>query len=447
MQQEVKKLFGTDGIRANNESTIFNRENLFRLGLIIGSLIKDEKKKIYIAKDTRASCNKIEEFLSEGISKAGVNVFCLGIMPTPALAYLTQKNDVSFGIMISASHNPASDNGIKVFDSKGLKLDCKAEKLIEKKFFTNFTSCSKEIGIINNAGELFNQYVDFILEKFPSSLKNFKIVLDCANGASFKIAPTIFRSLGAQIIEIGTNPNGQNINLNCGSEYTTNLEAEVKKHHADLGIAFDGDADRAIFVDKNGQAVNGDAIMAVIATHLKNKNLLNNNMMSASIMSSVSLEKYLKEHSITVKRAPVGDKHVAEVMRKEQLTFGGEKSGHLIFSPYSNTGDGILSSLLLLDILINKQISLNDLVKDFKEDNQVLVNIPINQKLPLSKLPKTKALLKKYQTKLKDDGRILFRYSGTEMKLRLLVEYPDKEKCQFFAQDILDQFKLETNTI
>lgn len=438
-------LFGTDGIRASVNDQIFNTKNMFKLGQILAHLSQNKSKNIFIATDTRESGKQISRAISLGINSLNVATTILGVIPTPTLAFLTKKKQASFGIMISASHNPACDNGIKIFDSHGNKIDNNTQNNIEDLFYNkNFTLTDFDKNSRPNK-IIIKKYKDHIKNNFSFTNKNLKIVIDCANGSAYELALNIFSELGFNnIFCINNKPNGNNINLNCGSENTNALENKVKELKADIGIAFDGDADRAVFIDENSHRIDGEAIIALFAINLKKHNQLNKNTIATTVMSSSSLEKALISHNILIKKSDVGDKNVAALMLNENLVFGAENSGHFIISPLSTTGDGILSALYLLSIMDKNNQKLSELCSFFIPSKQVLFNISVDKKIPLCDLPNTKILIQNAQNQLASNhGRILFRYSGTEMKARLLIESESKIECEKIAQEIIEEFKKE----
>ena len=438
-------LFGTDGIRACANDPILNEKNMFKLGQILAYLSKDQKKQILVATDTRESADRISRSISLGINSLDVATTMLGIIPTPTLAFLTKKLSASFGVMVSASHNPSSDNGVKIFFSNGYKIDNDMQNNIENLFYNksfNFDTINKNC---KKNKILVEHYIDHIKNNFSFTNKSLKIVLDCANGAAYKIALSIFDKLGFNsVITINDKPNGININENCGSENTASLQQEVLKNNADIGIAFDGDADRAVFIDENGKKIDGEAIISLFAIEINKSNKLNKNTISTTIMSSSSLEKALNPYKIAIKKTDVGDKNVAYLMQNEGLSFGAENSGHFIISNLSTTGDGIISALYLISIMDKYNKKISEICSFFIPSEQVLFNISVTKKIPLSDLPNTQLLIKNAENSLSlKHGRILFRYSGTEMKARLLIESENKKECEKLAEEIIKEFNKE----
>jgi phosphoglucosamine mutase len=440
-------LFGTDGIRGASNSLLFNEENMFKLAQILGKIaIQSKYKTVFIGQDTRESGESIKNALCLGLNSVGIDASLLGVTPTPVIAYLTKKFNAYFGIEISASHNPACDNGIKIFDIQGHKISNYMQNIIEHCFFNESYKAEKNNSKIAENKELIKAYKKHVFDCFNFINKNIKIVLDCANGAAYELAPEILREFGFELTVINANPNGNNINLNCGSEYTKTLQKIVKESKADLGIAFDGDADRAIFIDENGEKIDGEAIIALLAIHLKTQNKLRNNLIATTIMSSNALDKALIAYDIKVLRSDVGDKNVASLMNDKNISFGGENSGHFIYKPFCTTGDGIMSALKIISLLLDKKQSMSKMCSFFIPSQQMLFNINVTKKIPLTNLPKTNSLINLVQDNLKDHGRILFRYSGTEMKARLLVESSAKEECEEIAQKIIMQFNEEISS-
>lgn len=439
------KLFGTDGIRGNIKEHPLLPENIALLARILGGLTRDTNLNplIIIAKDTRSSGHYLEHALASGLSSMGVACELVGVMPTAALAKATVQTQASFGLMISASHNPSCDNGIKIFNTHGFKIDESLEQKIESLYFSGCTNeISSKPGAIMKREGLSNCYVEELL-KIKTDLSNIRLVIDCAQGASYKVAHRIFQNEKSTIKFLGIDPNGNNINEDSGSEAPHKIKTAVIDFQAQLGIAFDGDADRVIFVDEKGQLIDGDAILATIAIYLNKNNLLSKNTLVSTIMSSVALDKALAPHGIKVERTQVGDKYVAKTMLDKGFSFGGENSGHLIVFPYSTTGDGLLSALLFLKILKESNSSASELVSFYKPSPRVLKNIAVKQKIPLSLLTKTNEALVNINQQLKEQGRVLLRYSGTENKARLLIEASSYDECLSLAEQLSEQFNNE----
>lgn len=447
----VKKLFGTDGIRGETNQFPILAQSIIRIaqcfGLILKKRLPHNHLKILIGKDTRASGYMIENALSSGFTSMGIDVLFVGPLPTPGIAYLTTGLRASAGIMISASHNPYHDNGIKFFDENGYKLSDEIENEIEALFFNqdegfikNKLVTPKEIGKARRIDDAIGQYSVFLKESFPKNLKldGFKIVLDTAHGAGYKVAPKVFSELGAEIHVINQNPNGFNINENCGALFPSSLQKEVLAKKAHLGIALDGDADRILLVDNQGNIVDGDEILAICAIYLQGKGLLKNDGVCSTIMSNLGLKDVLNAHGIKLVISNVGDRFVLEKMLHHELVLGGEPSGHIIFLNQNTTGDPFIAALKILEIMIDKKKSLSELAKVMTHIPQKTKSISISKKPPLENLTETHKVVKNFEKQLKDKGRILLRYSGTEKKARLTVECQDKIKLD----DIIDEVEL-----
>ena len=427
----AKKYFGTDGIRGQVNSESINGEMFFKFGLAAGTYFKNQRKSkqtAIIAKDTRLSGYTLEPALVSGLASAGMHVYTLGPLPTNALAMLTKKKRANMGIMITASHNPYSDNGLKLFGPDGLKLSDKIEKKIEKlidsKIIKNL-SIPKDLGRVKRLENANDEYIKILKNNFPSNfrLKGLKIAIDCANGAGYKCGPKLLKSLGAKIYDVGTSPNGLNINKNCGSTYPNKIRSLVKKHKVDLGISLDGDADRIILCDEKGKIIDGDQIIAMLASRWKRKKILKGGVVG-TLMSNYGLQKYFKNKKIKFIRSSVGDRYVKEKMRKKKFNLGGEQSGHIILGKFATTGDGLLVALEVL-FSMRKGKKASDLLNNFKPTPQVLENITVKDKSILS-LPKCKKAILKASKLIKNQGRMLVRKSGTESKIRIMGESNNK---------------------
>ena len=427
----AKKYFGTDGIRGQVNSESINGEMFFKFGLAAGTYFKNQRKSkqtAIIAKDTRLSGYTLEPALVSGLASAGMHVYTLGPLPTNALAMLTKKKRANMGIMITASHNPYSDNGLKLFGPDGLKLSDKIEKKIEKlidsKIIKNL-SIPKDLGRVKRLENANDEYIKILKNNFPSNfrLKGLKIAIDCANGAGYKCGPKLLKSLGAKIYDVGTSPNGLNINKNCGSTYPNKIRSLVKKHKVDLGISLDGDADRIILCDEKGKIIDGDQIIAMLASRWKRKKILKGGVVG-TLMSNYGLQKYFKNKKIKFIRSSVGDRYVKEKMRKKKFNLGGEQSGHIILGKFATTGDGLLVALEVL-FSMRKGKKASHLLNNFKPTPQVLENITVKDKSILS-LPKCKKAILKASKLIKNQGRMLVRKSGTESKIRIMGESNNK---------------------
>ena len=450
------KLFGTDGIRGPLNSLALLPHNMTRLGMILGFMVKNqryypnlpslESSLITIGRDTRSSGLYLESALTAGISAAGVNCELVGILPTAAVSFQAKLAQAYFGIVISASHNPYHDNGIKLFGPDGFKVPHEIEQIIEEEFFSNNLfgkAIASTPGIIINKPETQINHKNLLINLFNKNSRPLRIVLDCAHGAAFSLAPAVFAECGFELRIIGCEPDGQNINRDFGSEAPHRLKHEVLDFKADIGIAFDGDADRVIFADEQGEIIEGDAILATLAIYFKQQNVLSKNTLVTTIMSSVALDNALSPHNISVVRTPVGDKHVARHMLENGFSFGGENSGHLIMFPLATTGDGILSALKFIEIIYNSMLPVSKLVSFYKPTPRVLKNITVATKIPLTLMPLTSAAINNANNMLNNMGRVLLRYSGTENKARLLVEGSSTHECQKIADDIAKLFCTE----
>ncbi|MDC2987147.1 phosphoglucosamine mutase [Candidatus Pelagibacter bacterium] len=422
-----KKYFGTDGIRGTVNIGNINGEKFFKFGLAAGTYFKNLKKKkqvAIIAKDTRLSGYTLEPALVSGLASAGMHIFTLGPLPTNGLAMLTKKMKANLGIMITASHNPFHDNGLKLFGPDGLKLSDKIEKKIENlidKKTINHLSEPKFLGRVKRLETGNDEYIKILKGNFPSNfnLKNMRIVIDCANGAGYKSAPKILSDLGAKVFTIGTRPNGLNINDNCGSTFPGVLKKSVKRFKADLGIALDGDADRVIMCDEKSQIIDGDQIIATIAKRWKRKKILKGGVIG-TLMSNYGLEKFFNSEKIRFKRSNVGDRYVKEMMKKYNFNLGGEQSGHIILGKFATTGDGLLVALEILFSLRKGKLA-SEIFKVYKPVPQKLLNIKVKNKKIINS-PKCKKAIKYANKLIKNKGRLLVRSSGTEPKIRIMCE-------------------------
>ena len=432
-----KKYFGTDGIRGKVNNNKINGEMFFKFGLAAGTYFKNLKKRkqiAIIAKDTRFSGYTLEPALVSGLTSAGMHVFTLGPLPTNGLAMLTKKMRANLGIMITASHNPYTDNGMKLFGPDGMKLSDKIEKKIEKIIDSNISSKLTKplnLGRVKRLEDANENYVNILKSNFPNnfSLKGLKIAIDCANGAAYKSAPKLLRSLGAKVFEVGTKPNGININFKCGSTYPEKIKSLTKKFKTDLGISLDGDADRIILTDEKANIVDGDKIIAVLAERWKRKKILRGGVIG-TLMSNYGLEKFFKEKKIKFFRSNVGDRYVKELMQNKKFNLGGEQSGHIILGNFATTGDGLLVALEIL-FSLRKGKKASELFSIFRPTPQVLENISVKDKSIISS-KKCKFAIKKAEKIIFGKGRLLVRKSGTESKIRIMCESEDKillKKC------------------
>ena len=433
----TKKYFGTDGIRGRVNQGNINGEMFFKFGLAAGTYFINQKKTkqiAIIAKDTRLSGYTLEPALVSGLASAGMNVYTLGPLPTNGLAMLTKKMKANMGIMITASHNPYYDNGLKLFGPDGLKLSDRIEKKIEKLIDSNIIkklSKPETLGRVKRLEEANDRYIKILKSNFPKNfnLKGIKIAIDCANGAGYKSGPKLLNSLGAKVFDIGTSPNGLNINYKCGSTFPSKIRSLVKKYNVDLGISLDGDADRIILSDEKGNIIDGDQIIAMLANRWKKKGILKGGVIG-TLMSNYGLQKYFKNKKIKFVRAKVGDRHVKEKMQINKFNLGGEQSGHIILGKFATTGDGLLTALEVL-FSMRKGKKASELFNIFKPTPQILENITVKNKSIINSLEckKSIALASKL---IKNQGRMLVRKSGTEPKIRIMAESENKallSKC------------------
>lgn len=438
------KLFGTDGIRGEANSTTMNTEIAVAVGRAAAYFSNniDELPKIVIGKDTRLSCYMLEEALASGITSMGIDVIKTGPLPTPGVAFICRSTRARLGIIISASHNPAEQNGIKIFDHSGIKLSYEDEAKIEGLMFDKIPEkhMAKPAGIgkIFQIHDAAGRYVQHLKETFPYgiNLKGVKIALDVANGAAYSVAPDVFTELGANVTTINDKPNGLNINDGCGALHPKMICELTKKIEADIGITLDGDADRVLLSDENGDLVDGDAILYICAKHLKSKGHLGESSVVGTIMTNHALDVVLKKEGISLARTDVGDNNVVAYMREHNINLGGEPSGHLIYLHHSPTGDGVLGALRILSIMQQHKKPLSELVKPYKPYPQKTINIKVKEKVPLNEINEITDTKRAIDEKLGNTGRTLLRYSGTEMIARITVE-SDNEKTTDEAVSIL----------
>jgi len=440
------ELFGTDGVRGLAGGKL-NPMNVMRLAIAAGIHLKKNSKynKILVGKDTRRSGYMIENALVSGLTSVGFDVVQIGPMPTPAIAFITENMRCDAGIMITASHNPYYDNGIKFFGSQGNKLDKACEKEIEEIFHNeelleSAFATKKSIGRSVRIDDVIGRYIVHIKNSFPRkfSLYGKRIVVDCANGAAYMVAPTVLRELGAEVIVLSNQPDGYNINTNCGATHPETLVQKVIETRADVGIALDGDADRIVIVDEKGEVVDGDKLIGALALHLKTENKLANDKVVATVMSNQGLEEFLRFHGLTLERSNVGDKHVLEVMKKVGSNFGGEQSGHVIFSDFAKTGDGLVSALQAFAYMIETNKEASEAFDIFDLYPQEQANIQISHKIPIEKITGVKELFEKIEAA---GMRHLVRYSGTENLMRILLEGQDKAKLRKMMDETVNFFK------
>jgi len=432
-----KKYFGTDGIRGTVNQGNINGEKFFKFGLAAGTFFKNQKKTkqtAIIAKDTRLSGYTLEPALVSGLASAGMHIFTLGPLPTNGLAMLTKSMKANMGIMITASHNPYYDNGLKLFGPDGLKLSDKIEKKIESLIDSKITkqlSKPKTLGRVKRLEDGNERYIDILRKNFPKdfNLKGIKIVIDCANGAGYKSGPKLLSLLGAKVISIGVKPNGLNINEKCGSTFPKKIQSAVKKYKAKIGISLDGDADRIIMCDEKGKIIDGDQIIAALAKRWKNKKILKGGVIG-TLMSNYGLEQFLKKEKIKFSRTKVGDRYVKEKMKQYHFNLGGEQSGHIILGKFATTGDGLLVALEIL-FSMRKGKKASKLMNVFKKIPQILENVNVKDKNIINH-PRCKKAIRLANNLIKKEGRLLVRKSGTEPKIRIMAESNNKKlikKC------------------
>ena len=439
-------LFGTDGVRGKAGKKV-SAVNTMRLAMATGIYFKQFAKtnKILVGKDTRRSGYMIENALVSGLTAVGFDVIQIGPMPTPAIAFLTENMRCDAGIMISASHNPYYDNGIKFFDNEGNKLNRDEEEMIEaiyadEEALENAQAVGKNIGKSKRIDDVIGRYIVHIKNSFPKplSLAGKRVVIDCANGAGYIVGPTILQELGAEVVVVADEPDGFNINEGCGAMHPETIAKVVLDKRADIGLALDGDADRLVIVDEKGETVDGDKLMAVLAVHLKNTGELKGDGMVATVMSNQGLEEYLAKEGITLYRSAVGDKNVVKLMQERGLNFGGEQSGHIIFSDYAKTGDGISSALQALAYLVTTGKKASEAFNPYESYPQMLVNLPVEEKRAFEDIEGLSGL----QEKVEAGGmRHLFRYSGTENKIRLLLEGKNEKVLEDMMEECETFFK------
>ena len=435
------KLFGTDGVRGKAGKKLTAMVAM-RLAMAAGIYFRKNSinNKIIVGKDTRRSGYMIENAIVSGLTAIGYDVRQIGPMPTPAIAFLTEDMRCDAGIMISASHNPYFDNGIKFFDAQGNKLDEKAEKEIEEIYYNDelIESNQKEefgIGRSKRIDDVIGRYIVHIKNSFPKNLTlhGIRVVLDVANGAVYKVAPAVFSELGADVILMNDTPNGSNINLNCGALHPESLGEEVRKLRADIGFAFDGDADRLVVVDENGDVVDGDKLIGALAIYLKEIGRLKKDACVATVMSNQALEDFLNKHGIDLYRCSVGDKYVLETFVKEGLNFGGEQSGHIILNDFAKTGDALVAALAVMANILTKKSSVSELLNPFELYPQLQKNLVVGKKIPLDKIEGYEELVSKIE---KQNIRVLIRYSGTENLLRILLEGKNEDELSLMMEEV-----------
>ena len=444
------KLFGTDGIRGEANLYPMDGMTAFTVGQAVTDLLKKggRKVRIVIGKDTRISGDMLENSLVEGIASMGGDPCPVGILPTPGIAFITADLHASAGIVISASHNPYQDNGIKIFSGDGFKLSNEEEEIIEdlilKGDLPQIVPPAKEMGQATRIDDLFDRYISFLKESFPRDLtmERVKIVIDTANGATYKTAPALFASLGADLAIIHNSPDGTNINDNCGSQFTQDLQEHVRRTGASIGLAFDGDGDRLIAVDEKGREITGDQIMLICAKALKEQGRLKNNLLVTSVMSNLGLSVACKRQGINRHESKVGDRYVLEEMQRLGAVIGGEESGHVILLDHHTTSDGVITALQLIAAMIREQKTISQLAAMMDVYPQRLINVEVKNKPEISSVPQLMAAIKEVETQLGDQGRVLVRYSGTQNLCRVMVEGPTDDVTEKQCRRLADEVKI-----
>ncbi len=442
--EKNREIFGTDGVRGCANSYPMTVEVALALGRSAGKLLRAHggRPRVVVGKDTRLSCYMFENALISGLCSMGVDTLMVGPFPTPGVAFITRAYRADAGIVISASHNPFYDNGIKFFSSEGFKLPNTWEEemtaLVQRNDFSDSLPKNCDIGRNTKVHDADGRYIEFTKATFPrrSSLKGLKIVLDCANGAAYRVAPLVFSELDATVHVYGNKPNGLNINEACGSLFPETIQKAVIDHKADVGIALDGDADRLVMVDEQAQIIDGDVILAICARDMLQKGQLKNKKVVSTVMANMGFVKAMEEMGLEVIRSSVGDRYVIQDMLKHEANLGGEQSGHMIFLDHNTTGDGLVSALQVLGIMIETDSKLSDLAAIFKKYPQAYENVSVASKPHLESMPKVIAAIKESQAKLGNSGRVLVRYSGTEMICRVMVEGPKVKEVHQMAKTI-----------
>ncbi|HET8783698.1 MAG TPA: phosphoglucosamine mutase [Pyrinomonadaceae bacterium] len=447
----MKPLFGTDGIRGEAGKFPLDAPTVSAIGYSLALHLSKTTgpPEIVIGRDTRESGDWLEQALIDGATRAGGQCLSAGVITTPGVAFLTRKLDADAGVVISASHNPYQDNGIKIFAPSGEKMDDSVERVIEADIFAGVSpatpSSDSKPPASEQEAELQQQYLAFLSDQIAEGLdlNELKIVVDCANGASSALAPELFKHLGAQTIAINCNPDGRNINLNCGSLHIDSLREQVVAHKADLGVAFDGDADRSLFVDEAGNFVDGDATLWVLANYLKTHGRLKDDTVVATVMSNVGLEIAFRAVGIKLVRTDVGDKYVLDELLRRNAALGGEQSGHIILPELSLAGDGMITALSLLRALRDSGKSLGQMTVGFQTYPQILLNVRVREKLPFADLPPVQTAVGEVEKELENKGRLLLRYSGTEPLARVMIEGENQHQIESYAQKIASVIKQE----
>ena len=441
---ETRRLFGTDGIRGVANQYPMTAEIALALGRAVAERFRKggRRCRVVIGKDTRLSGYMIESALEAGIVSAGADVMLVGPLPTPAIAFITSSMRADAGVVISASHNPYQDNGIKIFASDGFKLPDDVEADIERRMADPEAPTpgpEPKIGKAIRIDDAEGRYVQFLKHSFPKArtLDGVRVVVDCANGAAYTVAPQVFSELGADVTVLSAEPNGRNINDGCGALHPEKVAAEVRRTRSAIGVALDGDADRVILADERGEIVDGDPIMAILGTRLLARGALPGNTVVATAMSNLGLERALAAREGKLLRAPVGDRYVVEAMREQGFVFGGEQSGHIIFLEEATTGDGLLAALQILSVMVQEERPLSELAAIMTRYPQVLINFTVARKPPIDELSAVAAVIRRVEKAMGQDGRVLVRYSGTEPKARVMIEGTDENTIRAYAEEIV----------
>ncbi|MGC2063759.1 MAG: phosphoglucosamine mutase [Thermodesulfovibrionales bacterium] len=439
------RLFGTDGIRGSINRHPMTPENVLRVGMAAATVLRKKhhgRNMVLIGKDTRLSGYMIESALTSGICSMGMNVTLVGPVPTPGIAYLTRTLRIDAGIVISASHNPFQDNGIKFFSYDGFKLpdatEQRIEELVADDNLVRYRSKGEEVGKAFRLDDATGRYIEYIKSTLPrgQSFEGMKIVIDCANGAAYKTTPWLLRELGAEVIAIHDKPNGVNINLDCGTLHMEEVRKAVLHHKADAGIAHDGDADRVLLCDEKGRVVDGDQVMGICAADMHAQGRLHGETVVATVMSNIGLEKFLERHGISLIRTKVGDRYVVEKMLAGGYNLGGEQSGHIVFLDLNTTGDGPITAMQVLSVMKKKAMSLSKLASEIRLYPQVLMNVVVEKRQDIRSIPEIEQAIKSAEKSLGSSGRILVRASGTEPKIRVMLEGKDLKTITRLGRDI-----------
>ncbi|WP_341760198.1 phosphoglucosamine mutase [Candidatus Endowatersipora endosymbiont of Watersipora subatra] len=443
MVNKIHKYFGTDGIRGYVNRSPMTAETAMKIGMAVGLLFRcgSHRHRVVLGKDTRLSGYMLENAVVSGFTASGMDVYLLGSVPTPAVAMLTRSLRADIGVMISASHNAYHDNGIKLFGPEGTKFSDETEEKIEALIDQDLTrkmADSARIGRAKRIEGIYDRYIEFAKRTVPRnlSLDGLRVVIDCANGAAYKVAPAILWELGVDVISIGVEPNGMNINAKCGSTHTKQLEKKVRETHADIGIALDGDADRVIIVDEKSNIIDGDQLIAVVSQFWKEKGLLSGDGVVGTIMSNLGLERFLSSMGLSLTRTPVGDRYIVECMRKNDFNIGGEQSGHIVLSDYAPTSDGLVAALQLLAIVKSWDKSVSEICGRFEPVPQILKNVHYSRKDDFLKDEQVIEVISDARNRLENKGRLVVRRSGTEPVIRVMAEGDDKEIIETVVNDI-----------